>query len=161
MIEIRKLKQLIQLMKNNDLTELDIRDGEEQVTLRRGHGEAVHYTPAPPPQQAAPPAPAAPPAQGAAESAPAAGGGDQAADAGLVEIPSPMVGTFYASPSPDAELFVRVGSRVDHETVVCIIEAMKVFNEIKAETSGTIEKVLVGNGQAVEYGEPLFLVKPD
>ena len=83
-----------------------------------------------------------------------------AADAGLIAIKSPMVGTFYAAATPDAKPFVSVGSRVDEETDVCIIEAMKVFNNIKAETRGTIAKVLVTNGQTVEFGQPLFLVKP-
>jgi acetyl-CoA carboxylase biotin carboxyl carrier protein len=80
--------------------------------------------------------------------------------AGLVAIKSPMVGTFYAAPSPDAKPFVQVGSNVDDETDVCVIEAMKVFNNIKAETRGTIAKVMVTNGQTVEFGTVLFLVKP-
>jgi acetyl-CoA carboxylase biotin carboxyl carrier protein len=80
---------------------------------------------------------------------------------GLAEIKSPLVGTYYATPSPDSEHYVEVGSTVDPQTVVCIIEAMKVMNEIKAETSGTIIEVLVTNGQAVEYGQVLFKVKPD
>jgi acetyl-CoA carboxylase biotin carboxyl carrier protein len=150
MIELRKLKQLIQLMKDNELSELDIRDKEEQVTLKRGGGGPVQYVPAAT-------TPAAPPAAPAAD-VPAAE--PSAADQGLVELTSPMVGTFYAASSPDAEPFVRVGATVDAEKVVCIIEAMKVFNEIKAEMSGTIEKVLVSNGQAVEFGQPMFLVKP-
>jgi acetyl-CoA carboxylase biotin carboxyl carrier protein len=79
----------------------------------------------------------------------------------LVVIKSPIVGTFYATPSPDSDPFVEVGSQVDAQTVVCIVEAMKVMNEIKAETSGTIAEILVSNGQAVEYGQALFKVKPD
>jgi acetyl-CoA carboxylase biotin carboxyl carrier protein len=79
----------------------------------------------------------------------------------LAVIKSPLVGTFYASPSPDSAPFVELGSHVDAQTVVCIIEAMKVMNEIKAETSGTIAEILVGSGQAVEYGQVLFKVKPD
>ena len=78
----------------------------------------------------------------------------------FMEIHSPMVGTFYARPDPESPQFVQVGSRVDASTVVCILEAMKVFSEIKAETSGTIERVLVKDGEAVEYGQPLFLVRP-
>ncbi len=77
-----------------------------------------------------------------------------------MSIDSPMVGTFYTSPNPDAEPFVKVGDQVTPDTVVCIIEAMKVFNEIKAECSGTIAKVLVNNGESVEFGQKLFLVKP-
>ncbi len=79
----------------------------------------------------------------------------------LVEIKSPIVGTFYATPSPDSGPYVEVGSQVTPQTVVCVIEAMKVMNEIKAETSGTIVEVLVTNGQAVEYGQVLFRVRPD
>jgi acetyl-CoA carboxylase biotin carboxyl carrier protein len=79
----------------------------------------------------------------------------------LTVIKSPLVGTFYASPSPDSAPFVELGSHVDAQTVVCVIEAMKVMNEIKADTSGTIAEILVGSGQAVEYGQVLFKVKPD
>ncbi len=150
MIEMRKLRELVKLMKENDLCELDIRDADEQVTLKRPAPQAeptvVH---APPPPAAAAPAPT-----------PAADAGP-AADEGLVEIVSPMVGTFYTAANPDSEPFVRPGSRVGPDDVVCIIEAMKVFNEIKAETAGTIEKVLVTNGQAVEFGQAMFLVKPE
>jgi acetyl-CoA carboxylase biotin carboxyl carrier protein len=81
-------------------------------------------------------------------------------EAGLVPIKSPMVGTFYSASTPDAKAFVSVGSQVDEDTDVCIIEAMKVFNNIKAEMRGTISKILVTNGETVEFGQPLFLVKP-
>ena len=149
MIDMRKLRELVKLMKENDLAELDLRDETEQVSIRRGGaGEPIVY--ATPGAAAAPPTPQPAPAE--AEPEPA--------DAGLVEITSPMVGTFYSAASPDADPFVRAGAVIDAETVVCVIEAMKVFNEIKAETAGTVEKVLVSNGQAVEYGQPLFLVKP-
>jgi acetyl-CoA carboxylase biotin carboxyl carrier protein len=94
---------------------------------------------------------------GAASGAAAANG----EEAGLTPIKSPMVGTFYSAASPDAKPFVSVGSAVDEETDVCVIEAMKVFNNIKAECRGTIAKVLVGNGQTVEFGQTLFLVRPD
>ena len=153
MIEMRKLRELVKLMKENDLCELDLRDKDEQVTLKRPGAEGPVYA-AP---VAAPAAAAAAPAAPASPPAPAAG---EAEDAGLVKITSPMVGTFYTAASPDAAAFVKVGDAVDKETVVCIVEAMKVFNEIKAETSGKIEKILVENGQAVEFGQPLFLVKP-
>jgi len=152
MIELRKLRELVKLMKENDLCELDLRDKDEQVTLKRPGADGPVYAAQPP---AAAPV-ASPAAAPPAANAPAA---DQ--DAGLVKITSPMVGTFYTAPSPDADDFVNVGASVDKNTVVCIIEAMKVFNEIKAETTGKIEKVLVDNGQAVEFGQPLFLVKPN
>jgi acetyl-CoA carboxylase biotin carboxyl carrier protein len=160
MIDIRKLKELVRLMVNNELTELDLRDSEEQVTLRRQPHGAVGAMPT---MMMAPPAAMAPAA--APVVAPAAAGGAPAAaaadDAGLARIESPIVGTFYSAANPDAAPFVSVGSRVSPDTTVCIIEAMKIFNEIKAETSGVIERVLVGNGDAVEFGQPMFLVRPE
>ena len=154
MVDLKTLKQLIKLMVDNDLTELDIEAEGGPVKIKRNsQGTVTHVVPsgiaAPAPMPAAP-APAAP-----AAASPAA-----PADSG-VTIDSPMVGTFYSASSPDAKAFANVGDRVDEDTVVCIIEAMKVFNEIKAEASGTIEKVLVENGQAVEFGQPLFTIKPD
>jgi len=158
MIDVKTLRQLIKLMKDNDLSELDLRDKDEQVLLKRGAGGAVQQVapPAVAPVQAAPA-----PAQAAGGEAPAESKEKTAAEQGLIEIKSPMVGTFYNAPSPDADPYVKVGANVDDETVVCIVEAMKVFNEIKAETKGTIEKVLVSTGQSVEYGQPIFLVKPN
>lgn len=167
MIDIRKLKELVRLMVENDLTELDLRDSEEQVTMRR---PTAYSTPTiiSPPQMAhiAPHAATAPP--GAAHAATAGGNGAAFAvpaaveeEANLLKIESPMVGTFYATPNPDSPAFVSAGSHVNPDTVVCIIEAMKIFNEIKAECTGTITRVLAKNGQAVEFGQPLFLVKPE
>jgi acetyl-CoA carboxylase biotin carboxyl carrier protein len=156
MIDIRKLKELVRLMSTNDLVELDLRDKDEQVTIRRPTPQAapqiVHHAPVMAAPMAA--APAAAPAPAAA--APAAGD----SDAGLVKIESPMVGTFYASPSPDKPPFITAGSSVGPETVVCLVEAMKIFNEIKAGCSGTIERILMKSGDPVEFGQPLFLVKP-
>ena len=163
MIDIRKLKELVRLMVANELTELDLRDSEEQVTLRRGaaagppvatHSHAV----ATPASVHAAPTPAATPV-GAATGAP---GAETPApeDDGLHTIASPMVGTFYAAANPDSGPFVRVGSTVELDTVVCIVEAMKIFNEIKAECAGTIEKVLVSNSEPIEFGQVLFLVRP-
>jgi len=162
MIDIRKLKELVRLMVDNELTEIDLRDNEEQVTLRRhsggglpgmlvsapGHASGSHAAGVAP----VPAAPSVPPGDGAAGAAP---------DEGLVRIVSPMVGTFYAAGSPDAPPFVSVGSSVSADTTVCMIEAMKIFNEIKAEQSGTIERVMVRNGDPIEFGQPLFLVRPD
>jgi acetyl-CoA carboxylase biotin carboxyl carrier protein len=159
MMDIRKLKEQIRLMVDNDLTELDLKDKEEQVLLKRGHGGTVtHVAPAmvsAPAPAAAAPAPAAPAAASAPAPAPAA---DE--DAGLVAIESPMVGTFYASPGPDKPPFISVGGSVGPDTTVCLVEAMKIFNEIKAERSGTVAKILVKSGQPVEFGQKLFLVKP-
>ncbi len=159
------LEQLFALMGEHDVTSLDVRDGVRRVSLKRGP-QVVMGAPA---NYAAPayaaPAAAAPsaPASGKASSSGSKGSGSADAgdsEAGLVPIKSPMVGTFYAAPSPDAKPFVAVGSRVSDDTDVCVIEAMKVFNTIKAETNGSIAKICVNNGQAVEFGTVLFLVKP-
>ena len=151
MIDTRKLKELVRLMVENDLSELDLRDQEETVTIKRGgdQPQVVHH---------AAPAPAAP----AAGSAPADSGGTSAAsDDGLIKIESPMVGTYYSKPNPDSDNFTSVGTSIGPDSVVCLIEAMKVFNEIKAECSGTIEKICVNDGDAVEFGQTLCLVRPN
>lgn len=103
----------------------------------------------------------APVAAASAPAAPAAPAKAADSDAGLIAIESPMVGTFYAAPNPDAKPFVAEGAKINNSSVVCLIEAMKVYNEIKAEKSGTVAKVLVKNGQAVEFGTKLFLLKPE
>ena len=162
MLDIRKLKELVRLMVANDLTELDMRDSEEQVTLRRNrlHDGVIATVPA---AIQAPAAPVAATPGTAATVAAASSDGISAADAaaaGLNTIASPMVGTFYSAPNPDAPPFVTAGATIDAETVVCLVEAMKIFNEIKAECQGTIEKVLVENGDAVDFGQPMFLVRP-
>ncbi len=150
MLDIRKLKELVRLMVANDLSEIDMRDSDEQVTLRR---QGPHYAP----QIVTTSAPAGV-ANAAAPTATATEA--DASEQGLLRIESPMVGTFYLAPNPDAAPFVTVGATVGPETTVCVIEAMKIFNEIKAECSGTIEKVLVSNAEAVEFGQALFLVRP-
>lgn len=154
MISIETLKEIVRLMVDNELAEIDIRDAEETVTIKRG-GQlapqvvmaAPHHAPA-----AAPPAahPAPPPAPAPAAPPPA----------DLPAIESPMVGTFYSAADPDSPPFVAVGKSVGPDDVVCLIEAMKVFNEIKAERAGVIERVLVSSGQPVEFGQKLFLVRP-
>jgi acetyl-CoA carboxylase biotin carboxyl carrier protein len=148
---VRAIRQLVRLMKRYDLTAIDFVEGSTQIRLRRRGPEVAYATPpvaapAPPPVAIPAPQPALPAA------APAATGG--------VTIESPMVGTYYASSSPDAPAFVSVGSQVRPETTVCVIEAMKVFTDIPAGVSGTITEVLVKNGQPVEYGQPLFRLDP-
>lgn len=158
MIDIRKLKELVKLMVENDLSEIDLRDEQETVVVRRSMGgQFVPMAQAPMPAPAYSHAPAS--------GAPAAGGGAGDADdgddeSGLVAITSPMVGTFYAAPDPGSPPFVTPGSNISSESVVCVVEAMKVFSEIKADCSGTIERVLVKNGEPVEYGQKMFLVRP-
>ncbi len=154
MIDIRKLKELVRLMVENELSELDLRDEQETVTIKRG-GPGPAYIAAPgmaPVGHMMAPAAARP---ASSDDAPDAG-----EDASLVAIESPMVGTFYSRPSPDAQSFTQIGAGIGPDSVVCLVEAMKVFNEIKAETSGTIEKMLVKDGDSVEFGQKLFLVRP-
>lgn len=155
--DLDKLQQLVEMMEKHDLREVKLRRGDQQWSLRRGPQEVVHavpmsgYAPAAPVAQAAAPAAAA---SGAA-AAPAKTG-----DEGLTPVKSPMVGTFYASSQPGEPPFVKVGSAVKADTVVCLIEAMKFFNPVKSDAAGTIAKILVKDGDAVEYGQTLFLIQP-
>jgi acetyl-CoA carboxylase biotin carboxyl carrier protein len=156
-MDVNLLEQLVKLMSTNDLNTVEVRDGDRRVVLKRGAvAGPVQYVPAPGNYAPSPAVVSHVPAGASGATAPAA----TSEDAGLLPIKSPMVGTFYASSSPEAKAFVSVGTVVDEETDVCIIEAMKVFNNIKAEVRGTIAKVLVSNGQTVEFGQILFLVKP-
>jgi acetyl-CoA carboxylase biotin carboxyl carrier protein len=159
-IDLKKIKELIEIMKQNGLEELEIRQDDDKIYLKRSQpptaqGPTIASFPAM--KQEFGPAPVA--AQDSAAGGP--GTSQPQSDENLVEIKSPIVGTFYAKPSPDSEPYVEIGSSVGPQTVVCIIEAMKVMNEIKAETSGMIADVLITDGQAVEYGQVLFKVRPD
>ena len=161
MIDMRKLKELIRLMTSNELLELDLRDKDEQVTIRRPN---IHSAPQilNAPAGLAHVAVAAP---AVAASAPASSSPAKSAalideSAGLLKIESPMVGTFYASASPDKPSFVTIGASVGPNSVVCLIEAMKIFNEINSGVTGTIEKILVKSGDPVEFGQAIFLVRP-
>jgi len=149
-MDLRKLKKLIDLVEESGIAELEITEGEEKVKIVKGGGLSVG------PASAVPPAaPAAAPAEPkpAAPAAPAPG----APPEGHV-VKSPMVGTFYRSPSPDAKAFVEVGEAVKEGQTICIIEAMKLMNEIESDASGTVKAILVENGQPVEYGQPLFII---
>jgi acetyl-CoA carboxylase biotin carboxyl carrier protein len=154
--DVQKIKDLIKIMKENDLVKVDIRHGEDYVSLQRAQpqqpgaalGPVIASLPGVGTPLVGPPSPAAAPAGGHAKEA-------------LLAIKSPIVGTFYEAPSPDSDPYVELGAHIDPQTVVCIIEAMKVMNEIKAEVSGTVVEKAVANGQAVEYGQVLFRVKPD
>ena len=146
--DVKKVRQLIELMKEHDLNELDLRQADNRVRIRRG-GEVVTYSA---PAVAAAPAPSA---------APVAAGVPSAADSRMLVIKSPMVGTFYRASGPDALPFVKVGDRIGPEKTVCVIEAMKVFNEIPAGVSGQVVAILVDNGGAVEFGQPLIKVDPE
>lgn len=155
-MDIEEIKTLTGLMIDNDLSEIMIRDGEKRIFLRRGAAPNSHpqmHHPMPPPMMAVHAHPPAAPS--AASPAPAS-----AADPGLQPIASPMVGTFYSAANPESPPFVKIGDKVSPETVVCIIEAMKVMNEIKSEVEGEVLAVLAQSGEAVEFDQPLFLVKP-
>ena len=149
-MDLRKLKKLIDLVEESGISELELTEGEEKVRISRNlpQGQNVVYAQAAPVMHHAPAAAAAP-AVAAAE-APAAIEGHV--------IKSPMVGTFYRSPSPEAKAFVDVGSAVAVGDTLCIIEAMKLLNEIECDHAGVIKAILVENGQPVEYGEPLFII---
>ena len=141
-MNIKEIRQLIKLMVDNELTELSIVDGQNTVTLKRGPEGVPVVTTAP-----------APATQAEAKAA------EQGAEE-LLEVKSPMVGTFYAAASPDSEVYVQLGEVIGEEAVVCIIEAMKVMNEIKADCSGTVVEICVKDAQPVEFGQVLFRVRP-
>ena len=154
--DVRKVRRLVELMKEHDLAEVDLKQGDHRIRLRRGHDPVVAAGPAAAP--AAPPAATVSPTPAAASSVPAAPS-EAEDEAGISYVTSPMVGTFYTASSPEAPAFVSVGDQVGPKTTVCILEAMKVFNEIPAECSGTILACLVENGDAIEFGQKLFKVK--
>jgi acetyl-CoA carboxylase biotin carboxyl carrier protein len=160
-VDLKKIKELIEVMKQNGLEELEVKQGDDKIYLKR-----QPQTPPLAPGAVSIPLvergyaiPAS--AQGPAVSSPPAAVQPVQKQENLIEIKSPIVGTFYAKPGPDSEPYVEVGSAITPQTIVCIIEAMKVMNEIKADTSGTVAEVLVVNGQAVEYGQVLFKVRPE
>ncbi|MFM7108028.1 MAG: acetyl-CoA carboxylase biotin carboxyl carrier protein [Planctomycetaceae bacterium] len=142
--DVKKVRALIELMKEHDLSELDLRQEDNRVRIRRG-GEVVAYS-----APAAAPRPTAAPATAEAP----------AADDRMLVVKSPMVGTFYKASGPDSPPFVKVGDRIGPEKTVCIVEAMKVFNEIPAGVSGQVVAILVENGAPVEFGQPLIKVDP-
>ena len=155
-MDLRKLKKLIDLVQESGIAELEISEGEEKVRINRV-GSSVQATAMP--MQSAPMAVAAAPAVPAAAVAGAAAAESAAAEeAERHTVKSPMVGIFYRASSPGANAFVEVGQSVSAGDTLCIIEAMKLLNEIEAETSGTVKAILVDNGQPVEYGQPLFVI---
>jgi len=155
-VNLEELRELVALLRDNGLAELELENEGFRVRLRRESAVAEsspasvpHHDPAPAPAAAPAPAPSGPAHPGTQATT-------AAQDQDLHIIQSPIVGTFYRSPSPTADAFVKIGSNVEPETVVCIIEAMKLMNEIQAETRGEVVKIYVENGQPVEYGQPLF-----
>jgi acetyl-CoA carboxylase biotin carboxyl carrier protein len=163
--DVQTVRQLVALMSRHDLSEIDLREGDLRIRLRRGPTTGGNAS-AMPIGASMPVGPMAMSMPHMSAVAPAPPGGVAAAENGakpsrtLHEIKSPTPGTFYAASSPDTEAFVKVGARVEPTTVVCLIEAMKIFNEITAECSGTITEILAENQQPVEYGQVLFRVDP-
>jgi acetyl-CoA carboxylase biotin carboxyl carrier protein len=149
--DVKKVRQLIELMKEHDLSEVDLKQADHRVRIKRG-GEVVAYSA---------PAMAAPRAAATAAPAEPAATKESAAEARMLVIKSPMVGTFYKASGPDVPPFVKVGDRIGPEKTVCIVEAMKVFNEIPAGISGQVVAILVENGAPVEFGQPLIKVDPE
>ena len=143
--DLDRLRELIEMMEKHGLTEVSLRRGDEKWRVRRGLQEVMQVVP---PSAATPTPPSEPDVQ------------TETKTDDSTEIRSPTVGTFYAAPSPDDPAFVQVGTKVDPDTIVCIVEAMKVFNQIPAEVSGTITEILVNNGDPVEFGQPLYRVRP-
>jgi acetyl-CoA carboxylase biotin carboxyl carrier protein len=160
-MDIRKVKKLIELLEESNIDEIEIKEGEESVRISRNSAQAAaagayaaaHY--AQPPAYAPPPAPAAPAA--AVPQPPAAEPAEAPLEVGHT-VRSPMVGTFYRSPSPSSPAFVEVGQTVKEGDVICIIEAMKMMNQIEADKAGTIASILADNGEPVEFDQPLFSI---
>jgi acetyl-CoA carboxylase biotin carboxyl carrier protein len=153
-MDIEHIKSLVELMVENDLSKIELQEGETHILLRRGQPPVVSHLSA----TAGPPA--ATPTTANPTGAPAVPTEAPPSEPAHLLIRSPMVGTFYAASDPESPAFVKVGDTVEPDTVVCLVEAMKVFNEINAEVSGRVTKVLVSNAEAVEYDQPLFAVEP-
>ena len=158
-MDIRKVKKLIELLEESAISEIEIKEGEESVRISRANSAPVYAPPVQPLPAVAAPA-VAPPAAALPAAAPAATATTPAAEEldGTV-INSPMVGTYYAAPSPGAPSFVKVGQSIKPGDTICIVEAMKILNQIEAEVGGVVKKLLVEDGQPVEFGEPLMIVE--
>jgi acetyl-CoA carboxylase biotin carboxyl carrier protein len=149
-MDIRKVKKLIELLEESNIAEIEIHEGEESVRIsRQSTLTAPLLAPAPP---------AAAPATTASDQTPSSPTTEQPAEIQGHAVKSPMVGTFYRSPSPGSKAFVEEGQQVAAGDILCIIEAMKILNQIESDKAGTIKKILVENGQPVEYNEPLFII---
>ena len=153
--DLSRLRDLVELMNQYDLYEVDLKQDKQQIRIAKGPEMVGGVSTAAAAPVAAPAPAAAPPSTAASTPAPA----DAADTSNTITIKSPMVGTFYSKPNPESETFVKVGDMVNADTVVCIIEAMKVFNEIPADVSGKVVSMLVGNEESVEFGTPLFKIE--
>ena len=151
-MDIKLIKQVVDLMKRSDISEFEFEEDGFKLRLSTKGADAPQIIQAAPSVQTPATSPVAAASAGVAAAAPVE-------EKGISIIKSPMVGTFYSAASPESPAFVKVGTKVNNDSVVCIIEAMKVMNEIQAEMSGTITELLVENGEAIEYGQPLFKIK--
>jgi acetyl-CoA carboxylase biotin carboxyl carrier protein len=156
-MDIRKVKKLIELLEESGVSEIEIKEGEESVRISRHPTGMVHTFAAPGAYPAAYPAPVAGPATGAAAAVPSPP--PAAAESSENAVTAPMVGTFYAAPAPGAKSFVEIGSEVKPGDVLCIIEAMKMMNQIESDKAGRVVSVLVKNGDPVEFGQTLFIIQ--
>ena len=160
-MDLKDIKAIIDLMKKNSITEFELEEKDSKLRLKRGLANGSPAIQSDESLSMQPISPQAPSPTAISQSiAPANAPAGAAVSTGEIDIKSPMIGTFYRSPSPEAGVYVDSGSEVTSESVVCIIEAMKVMNEIKAEIKGTITQVLVESGKPVEFGQPLFRVRP-
>ena len=160
-MELKDIKAIIDLMKKNSISEFELERQEFKIKLKRGaFGPAVDELPSPVYHISPTVLPSAAPSAGSAAIAAPTAPQTIPAATNEIEIKSPMIGTFYRSPSPEAGSYVEIGSEVSPDSVVCIIEAMKVMNEIKAEVKGVITQILVDNAKPVEFGQPMFKVRP-
>jgi acetyl-CoA carboxylase biotin carboxyl carrier protein len=158
-MDLKDIKAIIDLMRKNSIAEFEMERQDFKIKLKRGNGGGGASGEDPGSYPVAIPAPPPPPLSIPATSS-AAAAITAAAAAGTLEIKSPMIGTFYRAPSPDSQSYVEVGSEVNPDTIVCLIEAMKVMNEIKAEVKGVVTQILVENAKPVEFGQPLFRIRP-
>ena len=159
-MDLRKIKKLIELLEESQLAEIEIHEGEESVRLTRQHAQPAGAQTFALPPQAAPVIPAPPQQPASGDAGPTEVKEEGSLPEGEI-VHSPMVGTYYGSPSPEADPFVKVGSSVSSGDTLCLVEAMKMFNQIEAEFSGKVVAVLVEDGQPVEFDEPLFVIKKD
>ncbi len=156
-MDLNLIKRLIKVVEKSEITEFSISEGDLKIKISKNNGQQTTQviTSAPLQAQAAPPAPAVEEKKAEVKSE------EKPKDEGLHEVRSPIVGTFYRAPAPDADPYVKVGDHVTPGTVLCIVEAMKLMNEIESDVAGTIEQILVENATPVEYNQPLFVIKPD
>lgn len=160
-MDLKLIKNIIELISESDVNEVSLEEGDFKIKVKKqGEVQQVSYTqPSAPQPAAAPAAPAQPQQQASAATSESAGTGEDQPDGETVT--SPIVGTFYESPSPDSDPFIKVGDKVSKGDTLCIVEAMKIMNEIEAEFGGTVQKILVNDAQPVEFEQPLFIIKKD